>query len=186
MGLGSFPPALSSYRSQLAPVRVCSQGGKSSTPFTPLEATAGSLAPRTCPTCTESKASGEHMAPDTVCEEASEPVPQEGASKRGRLHPQPANAHLWLTVVLTAFQNQNSKIEVVWAAPASSQLGPLQKYRPFLGLSLERRQSSSVQHPPIWASSAYRKQPLCKSHIHSLCGVSLNLHRFSHWLSQNR
>lgn len=73
--------------------------------------------------------------PRTLC--VSECVPQEGASKRRRLHPQAANAHLWLTVVLTAFQNQNSKIEVVWAAPASSQLGPLQMYRPLLGLSLE-------------------------------------------------
>lgn len=49
--------------------------------------------------------------------------PQEGVSKRGRLSLRPANAHLWLSVVLTAFQNQNIKIEVVWAAPASPQLG---------------------------------------------------------------
>lgn len=41
-----------------------------------------------------------------------------------------------LTVVLTVLQNQ-SKVEVVWAAPASLQLGSLQRYRPFRGLPLE-------------------------------------------------
>lgn len=71
-------------------------------------------------------------------------TPQEGASKRGRPHPGLANAHLWLSVVVTAFQNQNSKIEVVWAASASSQLGPLQTLS---GAVTGTRQAVSSTHP---------------------------------------
>lgn len=81
------------------------------------------------------------------------------------------NTHLCAEVRSTPLPNQRS-IEVVWADSAS-QLGPLQRYRPFLPETVTgTHQAASSGHP---SRPPLQGQLYWESHIHNLYQVSLNL-----------